>query len=174
MRRLLALLCLAALPAAAQEATEVQTDLDGDGTIETWVMETDDAGGALLTVDGLDGIRVYRDVVWSGAMAGTTPSLDVAPNGSLQIVSQNEAIGRDRWRQVLTVAFRDGAYRVAGFSYDWYDTLNPDSRGLCDLNLLTGRGVVMDGDHEAEVDASVPALPLAQWTSDTFPGECLP
>ena len=170
MRRLLALLCLAALPAAAQEATEVQSDLNGDGTAETFAVSWDDSGETRLTVDG----RTYTDVVWSGAMMGNTPYLEVAPNGSVRVISQNMAIGRDRWVQALTVAYRDGDYRVAGFTYDWYDTLDPDANGGCDLNLLTGRGTATVRGETRDVAASVGALPLAEWKMETFPDECLP
>lgn len=35
----------------------------------------------------------------------------------MQIVSQNDAVGRDRWEKILTIAYRDHDFVVAGFTY---------------------------------------------------------
>jgi hypothetical protein len=109
-----------------------------------------------------------RGVAWRGGMAGQQPELEIAENDSLRLVSQNESIGRDRWRQVLTIAFRDGRFVVAGFTHASRDTLDPDSAGECDVNLLTGRGI-RDG---RKFRTDLRALPVEDWTMDTLPGQC--
>lgn len=84
-------------------------------------------------------------MVWgSSIMFGQEPSVSTRENGSLLVTSQNSGIGRNRWEQVLTVVYRENRFIVAGFTYNYYDTLDPDAGGACDLNLLTGKGVVDD------------------------------
>lgn len=103
------------------------------------VLETDSLG---LVVDG---------------MAGVGSELAVAKNGSLQIHQYNESVGRDRWSRTLTVAYRDGQYVIAGFTFSAYDTLKADSSESCDYNLLTGKGI----RNGRKVKISTSALPLA-------------
>jgi hypothetical protein len=80
----------------------------------------------------------------------------------------NEAIGRNRWHLTLTIAWRDGAYRVAGVTYGHYDTLDPENSGGCDLNLLTGRGVQTTSLGTQSVTAvDLPAIPVTDWTDET-------
>ena len=172
MRHLVPLL-FAAAPALAQGADRASADLDGDGVAEIFTL-TVEADAATLVLDPGGARRSYPDIVWSGAMAGTVPHLEIAPNGSVLLISGNEAIGRDRWRQTLTIAYRQGDWRVAGFTYAWSDTLDPGSAGGCDLNLLTGSGTVTAGSGTREVRPTIGALPLAAWTRETMPGECLP
>lgn len=81
------------------------------------------------------------DMVWgSSAMFGQEPSVTKTSNGSIIIGSQNSAIGRNRWEQKITIAYRDNQLIVAGFTYSFYDTLDTENYGNCDLNLLTGNG----------------------------------
>lgn len=81
------------------------------------------------------------DMVWgSSAMFGQEPSVTTASNGSAIVTSQNSAIGRNRWEQKLTIAYRNDQLVLAGFTYSYYDTLDPNAYGGCDLNLLTGKG----------------------------------
>ncbi|WP_275790638.1 hypothetical protein [Pararhizobium gei] len=71
---------------------------------------------------------------------GQEPSIAALPNGSILITSHNDAIGRDRWEQKLTIAYRNFDFVVAGYTYTSYDTLDPDNSFDCDLNVLTGKG----------------------------------
>ncbi|MEP4477047.1 MAG: hypothetical protein ABJ024_18465 [Lentilitoribacter sp.] len=81
------------------------------------------------------------DMVWgSSAMFGQEPWVSKTQNGSIIVGSQNSAIGRNRWEQKLTIAYRNDKLVVAGFTYSYYDTLDPDAYGGCDLNLLNGKG----------------------------------
>ncbi len=83
------------------------------------------------------------NVVWGNDVSfGQEPSIEALPNGSLKVSSKNEAIGRDRWQLSLTLAFREDALRVAGYTFSWYDTLDEANNGECDLNLFSGKGVV--------------------------------
>ena len=81
------------------------------------------------------------DMVWgSSVMFGQEPWVTTTQNGSVIVGSQNSAIGRNRWEQKLTIAYRNNELIVAGFTYTHYDTLDPNAYGGCDFNLLTGNG----------------------------------
>ncbi len=74
-------------------------------------------------------------------MFGQDPSIEARPGGSIAVSSQNSAIGRNRWEQTLTIAYRDEQFVVAGYTYSYYDTLDTDENGQCDYNILTGKVV---------------------------------
>ncbi|NTI21839.1 hypothetical protein G6M87_08110 [Rhizobium rhizogenes] len=81
---------------------------------------------------------------------GQEPSMKALPNGSLAVTSQNDAIGRDRWEQTLTLALRNNAFVVAGYTYVYRDTLNPDGGYSCDYNVLTGKATKGGKDLKTE------------------------
>ncbi|MDF1635441.1 hypothetical protein [Mycoplana sp. MJR14] len=80
--------------------------------------------------------KIWGSTTVFGQEAGVT----ALSNGSISITSQNSAIGRDRWEQSLTVAYRNSRFVVAGYTYSAYDTLDPNHTESCDLNVLTGKG----------------------------------
>ncbi len=108
-------------------------------------------------------------IVWRGAMFGQRPWLEVSENGSLKLISGNESMGRGRWRQTLTIAYRDNRFLVAGYTLDTWDTLDPKLTGSCDVNLLTGKAVI-DGTRTSV--KSMTALPVEEWNMDLQPDEC--
>lgn len=119
------------------------------------------------TYEGWKQAAHAKEIVWSGGI-GQEASLEVAENGWLKVKSQNSSIGRGRWEQSLTVVYRKGAFRVAGYTYSYYDTLNPEDHGTCDVNLLTGKGT-----HKGKTfKTALKALPVNEWTQDTGPDEC--
>ncbi|MXN52033.1 hypothetical protein GR158_12970 [Shinella sp. AETb1-6] len=81
------------------------------------------------------------NTVWGSlTLFGQEPELAALANGSFTLSTKNETIGRDRWRQSLTIAYRNFDFIVAGYTFTSYDTLNPDGGQECDLNVLTGKG----------------------------------
>ncbi len=81
--------------------------------------------------------------VWGGRdFYGQEPSVRGLANGSIAIGTQNSGVGRSRWEHSLSVAYRNGRFVVAGLTYSSYDTLQEYAAVDCDLNLLTGKGVV--------------------------------
>lgn len=81
------------------------------------------------------------NTVWGGlTLYGQEPSLAARANGFFTLTTRNESVGRDRWRQTLTVAYRNNDFIVAGYTYASHDTLDPDGARDCDLNVLTGKG----------------------------------
>lgn len=115
------------------------------------------------TMDGWSAVVVVDAIAWAGAFAGTTPFLRPGPADGFQIVSENMSVGRNRWRQAITVVHRDGAYIVAGYTYDAYDTLDPDAARSCDVNFLTGRAEV-DGVIRRAGSRDRP-LRLSEWSA---------
>src|SRR4051812_31313522 len=56
----------------------------------------------------LQSAGVARGKVWGtaepGGIVGREPDLKALPNGSIQVITKNDSIGRDRWNQTLTLA----------------------------------------------------------------------
>ncbi|NYZ17606.1 hypothetical protein HL658_34110 [Azospirillum sp. RWY-5-1] len=114
---------------------------------------------------------IHRDGLgWMGDMEGQRPEIAVTARGSLTVVFQNEAIGRNRWRETLTIAHRGGVLVVAGYTHESRDTLAPDASSRCDVNLLTGKG------EKNGTPFTVPArrVPVTEWTDAAVPQPCRP
>ena len=172
MRRLLLALSLLAGPAWAEDGSRplwlVEADLDGDGVVEAYALRDDGASSVDLVVTEGTQERVVPGAAWTGGAFGQLPELEVSQGGSVRLTSMNDAIGRDRWHLVLTIAHRDGDWRVAGITYERRDTLDLASWARCDLNLLSGRGVVETDVGVREVEA--PDAPLLwDWNEATLP-----
>ncbi|WP_026619328.1 hypothetical protein M728_001021 [Ensifer sp. WSM1721] len=81
------------------------------------------------------------DKVWGQfELYGQAPAISPLLNGSIQITSHNDAVGRERWEQKLTIAYGNGDFVVAGYTFSSYDTLDPENTLQCDFNVLNGKG----------------------------------
>jgi hypothetical protein len=176
-----AALLLTAMPAAAapphapgdipsaRVLSAVTGDWNNDGSIDHAVLfETDDsyAGLAIFLSKGNGGVALSAfnpHMAFNGQMAGSTPELRVAKSGSLQLHSENMAVGRDHWERTLTISYRGNRVVVSGITASDYDTLDPNSGTSCDINLLTGKGKA--GKKTVKVKAG--GVPLAKWDDDT-------
>lgn len=171
MRLLAALMiCLAAGPALAQVLDgPLYADLNGDGMAEAFTLEQIEVPYVQLVVRNTGGAPVIvPDIAWAGGMS-SPPYLSLTEFGSVQVISQNDAVGRGRWELILTLAHRQGALRVAGFTYSWRDTLDPDDFGSCDVNLLTGRGETSrSGEKPFAITVRGGAPAVTDWQSETF------
>lgn len=116
------------------------TDSDSDMMSVLFYMRDDDEDGLLQLA------LLVPDAVWgnpgTGRIYGQEPSIRALDNGSIALTEQNFAIGRDRWKATRTIALRDGRFVVAGFTFQAWDTLQEEEPLDCDLNLLTGKGLV--------------------------------
>ncbi|SPJ24369.1 hypothetical protein [Palleronia abyssalis] len=189
---LVAMLALAG-PAAAQDLTAAERDVlprvldvvqadifpDTPG-LETILLLHDEGESAadLVVLDRTQrtALLVARGVVFSGGMGGQSPSLSALPNGSLALDSQQIGIGRTPWEQRLTLAFRDGALRVAGLTYTAWDRLSTAS-ATCDVNLLGGGWTTAwtgeaGADHTADGTDATGAVPLDDWDMFALPTPC--
>lgn len=151
-----------------QTVSNIKADLDHDGEAEVYTLLDHGLDGVGLSVETDKGFQRAERVAWSGGMPGQRPELSLNPAGSVLLTFMNEAVGRDRWRLVITIAHRDGDWRVAGLTYDWWDTLDPDAGGTCDVNLLSGRGTVDVAGTQREVEAPWPAPRLWDWRDKYF------
>lgn len=154
-------------------SAHIRGDFTGDGRIDTAVIVEDLTGEGLLHLTLSQGvIHRLENFVWIGGI-GQQPRLEITPHGSLLVISENSSIGRNRWEQVITLAYRNNALRVAGFTYRWYDTLNLDDNGVCDLNLLSGKGEITLGqdDTPKTIRLTTKSRPVTEWPSD-MPKEC--
>jgi len=162
----------AMVPAMSVAGVET-VPVDGDiFRFRAVLAETEDGGDLYIFTDSGGGWlqTVYaKDIVWRGGMYGQEPWLEATEHGSLKIHSENTAVGRNRWEQVLTIAYRNNQFLVAGYTFSYYDTLDPDGAGQCDVNLLTGKGILNGNTFKT----SLPALPVGEWTMDTQPRECV-
>ena len=177
--RLISILLFFPSAIAAQEITRLNADLTGDGVPDRAILALDPGGeGAdlLIYVPNSDGQLALhtktKSMIWVG-QGGEGPELSVNPHGSLLIHSINDSIGRYRWRQTLTVAWRDDTFVLAGFSYHWYDGHDPERGGTCDVNLLSGKGVRTRGTFLREISFHTKSRggPIADWDHDP-PTEC--
>ena len=173
------------LPALAQDAavavdpnkllSMISADWNDDGRLDRAILVVsdmdDNEADLLISLSASDGgrelLRAPR-IAWVGGMWGQEPSLELAANGSLMVVSANETIGRERWRMALTLAYRGGAFVVGGFTWASRDSLEPDNASHCDINLFNGRGI-RDGKP---ISTTMRALPMQEWDLDVFPEEC--
>ncbi len=161
-----------------QVLSVVTADWTDDGGMDRAVLYDDGTDDAALAIyvganGGFERLAFDPDIAWFGAMWGTMPWLEVSDAGSLLIKSGNEAIGRNRWSQTLTVAFRGGAFVVAGYTSTWYDTLDMENNGTCDVNYLTGKGEVAKGEAAAKpFGFAKGALRVGDWTDSNVPPGC--
>ena len=101
-------------------------------------------------------------------MSGQEPSITALSNGSIAVNSQNSAIGRDRWEQTLTLAFRNNHFVVAGYTYNHHDTLDLSNSLTCDYNVLTGRVK----RNDASLKVAPKFLTIEAWSEETDRGPC--
>lgn len=160
----------------AMELSSVIGDFTGDGFMDRAILaaspdDPDQADLLIYTGDASGALRLTLTkggLVWRGALAGTEPSLEVTPRGSLVVKSANEAVGRNRWHQALTLAHREGRLLVAGYTYTSRDTLDPAGDVACDVNLLTGKGQ----RNRKVFRSQAAAVPLSEWSDAAIPRQC--
>lgn len=162
-------------PDYSRVLSSVTLSFEGGDTDRAALVENDDAGADLYIYRALEPSRaapakptlVKKSAAWSGAMWGTQPSLETNAKGSLLIKSANDAIGRSRWSQTLTVIYRNKEFIVAGLTREARDTIDLTSHS-CDLNFLTGKGL-RDGKPAT---VKTPAPKFADWSDETLPEAC--
>ena len=158
----------------AKPVGEVTGDLNGDGAPDKarLVAHDDDvdleiflaAGGKLPETPTV----TVAQLGWMGAMAGQEPTIAIDKRGSLIVTFRNDSIGRDRWNEQYTIAWRQGALMVAGYDYQYRDTLDLKHIGVCSVNFLAGKGT----RNDKPFSLAAGGIPLAKWTKDMLPKQC--
>lgn len=129
--------------------------------------------------DRLNPLLHVANVAFAGPMGGQTPWLEARTETSFVIRSEQIGIGRSPWEQAVTVAYRDGAYVVAGYTHSFYDRMDPERGGRCDVNLLSGgwEGTFTPATGQPTRNRNGTdgprAFPLTTLTEDFFPQACL-
>ena len=180
--RIAPVLCPAALPALAAERGLVRPEqvlasvtgdfnddaipdrallVEGESFVDLVIFTGDGAGGMTEAARG-------RGMIWTGEMWGTFPALELDDDGQLTAIHQNEAIGRDRWREVFTIGWHAGAFAVVRYGWESYDTLEPDKAGGCEVDFLTGEASV----NGAPLRAQARPVPVAEWEAASKPAIC--
>ena len=193
MKSLGCALILLLTPIAAHAEDTIASDRIIDAAIGDWNKDGKPDLALLVTMPPHDqadyeiGIYIYLrdkehellklaaaapDKIWGRAepdgIYGQEPSIAALPSGSIAITSQNDAIGRDRWHQTLTLAYRNSAFLVAGYSYDFRDNLEPGNSYSCDYNVLTGK--VTKDDKILKADAKT--VSIQDWQDDIGQKAC--
>lgn len=116
-------------------------------------------------------VTAAPDKVWGNTrldgLYGRDPAITALANGSIAVMSQNSTIGRDRWEKTLTLAYREGRFIVAGYTYSYYDTIDNDS-GSCDYNVVTGK---LTRDETAR-SVAPRTVSIADWTDEIGSTAC--
>ena len=137
--------------------TAVTGDFNGDGAVDlAMVVETEpghpmDVHFFLMDKEHnylkpVEIVHEQIDAEWNGydrpgyENSDTEPELTMLPNGSIKFYLPAPPIGSERTNQTLTIAYRDGAFIVAGFAYDSQDYQQENVASACDYNVLTGKG----------------------------------
>lgn len=103
--------------------------------------------------------------------------------GSLLVTSVYGWGARQSWGETLTVAYRKGEFLVAGYSRGWEwgnEVRKPDGGwdvetiiGGCDINFLSGKGVVSEGlDESKPIKGKFTPIKLADWSTADRPEAC--
>ena len=176
--------CLVSHPVYAQDETirpervlsVVTADWNGDGAFDRALLiasatAPDEADLLVYLSTSAHEMRLAvrkPGIVWHGALWGTQPTLAITARDALVITSANEAIGRNRWTQKLTVVYRQSSFIVAGYTSSNRDTLTPGASTNCDVNFLTGKGV----KNAKALRTTAQPVALADWSEASIPAEC--
>jgi hypothetical protein len=173
---LLSLFCLAATAASSEIGPyDVEGDFDGDGrdeivmlfdSVDGWKVDLVIMTGDENTVYDPALVLARGDDIASAGRQGELVTLDRSPAGSILL-----AYGPRAARTTLTIAFREQAFRVIGFTQE--DTT---TGRVCDLNLLTGKGELKVGAISTAFKSNeLKPLPISEWKEiDVFlPSACM-
>ena len=107
----------------------------------------------------------------------TEPELTALPNGSINLYLPAMPVGSKRTNTTLTLAYRNDAFIVAGFAYDYHDYLKDNVASDCDYNVLTGKGKSSKMQPDGTTVHSIVAVegkvvPFAEWNPGTGFAAC--
>jgi hypothetical protein len=109
-----------------------------------------------------------KEFTWGGFLYGQRPSLKINSRGSVLLSSENTAIGRHRWHETLTIAFRQNNFYVVGYTYSYYDTINTEEYGECDFNLFNQKGFVNNKPTKTSYKKEL----ISKWSNSNIINEC--
>lgn len=154
----------------------VTADWNEDGSFDRAILlasetETDQADLLVYLSNSPNSMKLAiskKGIAWQGAMWGTQPTLELSGKNGLAIISANDAIGRNRWQQKLTIAYRNKVFVVGGYTYEDRDTLDLDAGSTCDVNFFTGKGL----KNKKPFNVLAKAVNLSDWSESDIPKAC--
>ena len=174
--------------------TALTGDFNGDGApdlamvVETGPTDPMDIHFFLRDIEQnyLKPVEIVREQIggdWNGydrpgyENSATEPELTMLPNGSIKFYLPAPEIGSERTNQTLTIAYRNGAFIVAGFAYESVDYLQENVASACDYNVLTGKGTSSkqqpDGSTKHKtVSAEGKTIAFRDWNADDAFAAC--
>ncbi|ESY65480.1 MULTISPECIES: hypothetical protein [Mesorhizobium] len=201
MKCLLLAFALVLPTAALAEPIETQKiitaaagDWNGDGAIDLAMIVETEPGAAMdmhfflrdkehnfLKPAGIVQEQMYGE--WNGydrpgyEASYIEPELTALPNGSIKLYIPGIPSNGARTDQTLTLAWRNDAFVVAGFAYDYHDYMKDNVASDCDYNLLTGKGksskMQPDGTRlHRTVTVEGKVVPFAEWDSGASFTDC--
>jgi hypothetical protein len=125
-------------------------DLDGDGAADRVVLvEPSDSDPSIAELlvwvsSSTNASKPLHDRSLAVSLGtwGGLPELRADRAGEFTVVAQNDAIGRDRWRQMVTLSIQREALAVLRYEFSQRDTLAPNSESRCVLDFAAGTGVL--------------------------------
>jgi hypothetical protein len=92
--------------------------------------------------------------------------------GSLNIITANGFGNTFNTTETLTIVYRDGEFRVAGWAQDSYNS-REDQSAHCSVNYLTGKAVKRGNDgKKIAIRGKFKPVLLADWTVADTPDVC--
>jgi hypothetical protein len=99
--------------------------------------------------------------------------------GSLSVTSCYGCGANKSWNETLTIVHRGDEFLVAGYTRDWdWNSHTSDGNvetlmGSCDINFLTGKGVVSEELEEGKpLKGKFKPIKLSDWSAEKRPKAC--
>ena len=155
---------------------EVALDIDRDGKMDRALLVEGSEPGSLdlylylAAGDEKPDLSKTPDLL-SKDIAGGFGGLEAKDNGSLLVTYGCGGCSNSN-DFTLTIVYRNSEYLIAGFTLDW-DTRQ--GAGSCDINYLTGKGVVSEGIDETNpkpLKGKFTPIKLADWTHEMGSEAC--
>jgi hypothetical protein len=164
--------------ASLGDRAEATLDIDGDGKLDRVVLRrhSDGAKADIAIYLGSGGDKFEPSLTPSFfrgdlTVEGILIAFESKGRGSLLITYGCGGCSND-YSTTLTIVHRRGEFLVGGVTYDW-DTRN--GIGSCDINFLTGKGVLTSGlapDQTIKtLQGRFAPIKLAKWSGERL-AEC--
>ena len=155
---------------------EITLDMDNDGRMDrAAIVQNPDGGQADLYIyldAGDEKLDLSRKPAYlkDGLTTERIQGLEAKGKGSLVVTFGCGGCSND-YETTLTIVDRGGKFLVAGVTYDW-DTR--EGMGSCDINFLTGRGVVSRGlnGKSKPIKGKFRPVRLADWSDEIVSKAC--
>jgi hypothetical protein len=127
-------------------------------------------GDGVLDLNKLPTLR--KDNIISGDELAFVMPLAVNARGSLNVVSSNGFGNTFNTTETLTIVYRDGAFLVAGWAQDFYNS-RQDESSHCSVNYLAGKAVKrVSTGKDVRLKGVFKPVPLTEWTVAILPTLC--